>query len=392
MPSFSFVLRCCLLFLMILTAQTLSFSQPLKEEAEGNLPQYIEATLTNLIEATSSTKQYPSVSQLDTILQFVTSTTEQTHKILPATRDYGKGIFYKTTINTPLSTLIKYFVNPKIPGEALYPTSIRRNIWQEGSEILQNSSIFLTTPLPPQRPVFSRGTEYEEITPDISSGCYYSYILKRLFILYKFKNETVFITVSFMPKESSVGLRGGVIGKDTDWDYVYSPDVGTNLPMLAWAKTYIYGSATINIFTQKPNSPTTDIYMFKWTSAGWSGMNVVTHKHIRNGVIRFISGLKQIMESPYLPSEQEIIKKHSELNKMGLNELQSILKPFASELAIKSLKDSTLSKDSFQKILKNDVYPTTLTKENAVAELLKRYMKQKINQTVEEKTPTTSKK
>lgn len=389
MPFFLFILKSCLCFSIILASPNISFSQLLnEEEVEGNLPQHIEVILTNLIEATSVTKPYPSVSQLDTILQFVTSTTEKTNKIRPAIRDYGKGIFYKSTINIPLPILIKYLLNPAIPGEVLYPTSVRRNVWQGKSAILQDSNIFLTTPLPPKQPIFSRGTEYEEITPDISSGCYYSYILERLFILYKFNNETVFITVSFMPKESSVGLRGGVIGKDNQWDYIYSPDVGTNLPMLTWAKTYLYGSATITIFTQKPKSSSTNIYMFKWTSAGWSGMNVVTPKHIRDGVIRFVTGLKQVMESPSLPSEQEIIKKYKEISAMNLDELQTALKPFALVLASKSLKDPVLSKEIFQKILKNGVYPSTLTKENAVAELLKRYMKQQINPTIGKKSST----
>lgn len=384
MSYFSFILRCYLIAIFIFICPINVLSQQLdipEEKTKGNLPQNLESALTSLIEATLPQKPYPSTTQLDAIVQFVLSNKQQPHTIKPATRAFGKGIFYTNTIATPLPNLLQYILTPCIPGETIYPTSIRRNEWTKKSNFLQDSTTFLNIALPPQRAMFSRGLEYEETTPDISSGCYYHYMLNRLFILYAFKGQTVFFSISFMPMPSSVGLRGSILGKDDQWEYVYSAKEGTNLSMLSWAKTYIYGSASVTIYIQRIESATTDIYMFKWTNAGWSGMNVVTTKHIRDGVIRFVSGLKQVMESPNLPSVQSIIQKKYELNKMSLSELHTALKPFALRLAQQSLKDPILSKKFFQEILKDGIYVNTLTKENTVAELLKLYIKQQINKT-----------
>ena len=95
----------------------------------------------------------------------------------------------------------------------------------------------------------TRGVEYEETTPDTSSGCYYSYKLNRLFVLADYKGRTALISVSVMPGQSSVGLRGAIVGNDKDWTYVH-PGKGTNLAMLGWAETYLYGSASISVFME----------------------------------------------------------------------------------------------------------------------------------------------
>ncbi len=345
------------------------------ENKSVKVPQTVEDALTELLKATSPKAVLPPTSVLDTILHFISSDIQTTQPIKLTTRDYGKGILYKNTIQIPFSILIQYMLNTNVPGETIYPTSIRRNAWMNNSEIITKNTAFLNATLPPKETIFSKGTEYEEITPDISSGCYYSYTLDRLFILYNFNNRAVLFSIAFMPKKSSVGLRGVVIN-DKQWLYVYTPTVGTNLSMLTWAETYMYGSATVSIYAQRPNSNNTDLYMFRWTNAGWSGMNVVTHKHITDGVSRFVTGLKQVIESSNRPSVQKITEKNSTLKTLELPQLQKELMPFAEELS--SAKNSELSNKIFQNVLKGGIYPTTLTKENAIAELLKLYIKNEL--------------
>ena len=69
-------------------------------------------------------------------------------------------------------------------------------------------------------------------------------------MLADYKGRTALISVSVMPGQSSVGLRGAIVGNDKDWTYVYTPEKGTNLAMLGWAETYLYGSASISVFME----------------------------------------------------------------------------------------------------------------------------------------------
>ena len=105
-------------------------------------------------------------------------------------------------------------LDPSIPGEAIYPSAVRRNAWMPGSPILKDNAALTDAAYPPAAPIVTRGVEYEETTPDTSSGCYYSYKLNRLFVLADYKGRTALISVSVMPGQSSVGLRGAIVGND----------------------------------------------------------------------------------------------------------------------------------------------------------------------------------
>lgn len=96
----------------------------------------------------------------------------------------------------------------------------------------------------------------------MSSGCYYSYKLNRLFVLADYKGRTALISVSVMPGQSSVGLRGAIVGNDKDWTYVYTPEKGTNLAMLGWAETYLRLRQHIRVHGA-PGSGKVDVSIFK---------------------------------------------------------------------------------------------------------------------------------
>ena len=223
----------------------------------------------------------------------------------------------------------------------------------------------------------TRGVEYEETTPDTSSGCYYSYKLNRLFVLADYKGRTALISVSVMPGQSSVGLRGAIVGNDKDWTYVYTPEKGTNLAMLGWAETYLYGSASISVFMESaPGSGKVDVSIFKWAKAGWKGSNVVKVSHITAGLKRFTSGLRQVMESPRLPSSDAIAAKYSALKAMNDTELRAQLSSFGTHLAKQNA--DPLDEKAFRTVLDNGAYPGTLKRDDAIAELMKLYMRQQL--------------
>lgn len=362
----------CLLLLCANTATA-------KETSSESLSPELETALSDLLAAAPQGRPNPSEADIHTVLRFVTGNTAPQEKIIPAERPAGLGAYQKERLNLPLKTIINYTLNPAIPGEAIYPSSVRRNAWYSESELLKNNSSFLNATFPPSGMLVMRGTEYEETTPDMSSGCYYAYKLNRLFILTEYEGRTVLLSISSMPEQSTVGRKGAIIGDDKNWNYVYTPEQGTNLPMLGWAETYLYGSASVSVFMEAaPGAKKTDLYLFKWAKAGWSGMNVVKRSHIVAGLTRFTSGLRQVLESPKAPSTSALAARFKELRAMTDVQLQEQLAGFAGYLEGLGAKDSIVSGKEFQSVLKNGVYPTTLGRNEAIAELMKLYVRQQL--------------
>lgn len=340
----------------------------------GTLPPALESALSSLLSLAQEGKGDPAPGALTAVFDFLTSDTKTPSKVRPAARPQGTGAYLKETINVPLRTLMAYMLNPAVPGEAIYPSAVRRNAWLPGSPLLKESAAFLGAALPPAAPLISRGVEFEETTPDTSSGCYYSYKLHRLFVLTSYKDRTALLSVSFMPEQSSVGLRGAIVGDDKDWTYVYTPQKGTNLTMLGWAETYLYGSASVSVFMENaPDGKKTDAFFFKWVKAGWKGSNVVKPSHVTAGLKRFTSGLRRVMESPKRPSAQAVAARFAELKGMDDAALRGLLKDFAAHIARQD--HDPLDEKTFRAVLDDEAYPGTLKRDDAVAELMKLYVR-----------------
>ena len=119
-----------------------------------------------------------------------------------------------------------------------------------------------------------------------------------------------------------------------------------------------------------------DIAIFKWAKAGWKGSNVVKASHITAGLKRFTACLRQVMESPRLPSSDAIAAKHAGLKAMGDTELRAQLSSFGAHLAKQN--DDPLDEKAFRSVLDNGAYPGTLKRDDAIAELMKLYMRQQL--------------
>ena len=348
-----------------------------EEQKNGTLPPALETALSTLLADAPQGKADPDAATVNAVLDFVATNKRAANKVRPEARPQGSGAYLKETLNVPLRKLVEYMLDPSIPGEAIYPSAVRRNAWMPGSPILKDNAALTDAAYPPAAPIVTRGVEYEETTPDTSSGCYYSYKLNRLFVLADYKGRTALISVSVMPGQSSVGLRGAIVGNDKDWTYVYTPEKGTNLAMLGWAETYLYGSASISVFMESaPGSGKVDVSIFKWAKAGWKGSNVVKVSHITAGLKRFTSGLRQVMESPRLPSSDAIAAKYSELKAMNDTELRAQLSCFGTHLAKQNA--DPLDEKAFRTVLDNGAYPGTLKRDDAIAELMKLYMRQQL--------------
>ncbi len=350
-------------------------------QTRGNLPAEVDNALSGMFGALSP-KVPPHQTYMNVILAFVAGNDKADDRVRPADRPEGAGVFRRTTLKVPLRTVLDYLVNPDVPGEVLNPSSVRINDRQSPA-IRAGAEAFRNTPLPPARPVVLRDTEFEETTPDVSSGGYYSYTLNRLFVLTSYEGRAALFSVSRMPGTSSVGRKGAVVGKDGDWTYVYTPVTGTNLSLVGWAETYLYGSSSVSVFLETvPGGGTTEMYIFKWAKAGWSGMNVVKPSHLRDGVDRFFGSLHTVLESPRRPSPQAVAACRAELEALDDAALRQRLKGLAEHLAARSKEDSLLSQKDFQSVLSGGNYAASLTRRQMISELLKLYLRKQLGKPV----------
>lgn len=351
---------------------------------KGNVPPEVEKTLDILLADVRPGQGTPARDALQPLLDFVESDVRP-EKVRPHKRSHGEGAFSRATLHLPLQRVLRYCYDPEIPGEALYPNVLRRSYWLPESDILtQKVELWnildgLTDDSPP---VVLRGAEYEEITPDSFSGCYYSYTLDRLLVLMRHKGRGTLISVTRQRDPSNVGRVGAIVGKDSDWNYVYSQVVGSNIKLASWAETYMYDSANITVFYEPtPGAQITQIAFFKYLKAGWANMNMVKPAHITTGSQRFLEGLRQVLESPRLPGAETIAAEAKNFRSMDQVSLRAALTPYSARLEVHA-RSGPLSSANFKKLLANKGYAETLNTQEMVSELIKQFIKNKLGKPV----------
>lgn len=350
------------------------------DKKESNVPDTIETLLTELLDAIPAGHNIPSKAALQEMLTYAAAE-KSPKKVIPARRPHGQGAFVKQTLQVPLKDVLQYCFNPAIPGEAVYPSTIRMSHWTPQSEIVTRK-VKLWEQLDmsaASAPIVLRGQEFEEITPDTFSNCYYNYTLDRLLILTNLDGRNVLISASRQAGPSTVGKVGAILGKDEEWNYLYSKEVGSNLTLARWAETYMYDSANVTFFYESsPKSATTEMVFFKFVRAGWSNMNMVKGVHIYEGSQRYLNGLRQILESPTRPSADLIAAKYQEYKNMQSEQLRTALAPFSTALVPWAEKKSDISSKNFKTVLGNEEYVPTLSSQQMGSELLKQFLKKNL--------------
>ena len=210
--------------------------------------------------------------------------------------------YYEFDLHRSLKHLLSYAFDPDIPDVALTPTSTRLSYWKKREDNHINLPRLSENLNQSDAPIVLYGLEFVEITPDSFSGAYYSYDNHRSFILFKYQNHKVLISISKQTDVSSVGKKGYVLGRDADWDYFYSGEPGLSISGLGWTRSYMYDSYGINIYYELDhNAPLVRCAILHWIRAGWSKINFVKRHHIYSGLKRFAVPFKAILESPTLP-------------------------------------------------------------------------------------------
>jgi hypothetical protein len=128
----------------------------------------------------------------------------------------------------------------------------------------------------------------------------------------------------------------------------------------------------VGVYVEAGASPTiVRTGSFQWIRAGWSDINFVQECHIIDGMKRFARNFKTILESPNLPSPNQMISTYQRLSALpnrNLIEKYAILQQAQQSLAIKTGKIGTTE-------IKRQGSYTRTRKEQIVEELMTEYLK-----------------
>ena len=360
-----------LLTALVISLLTISQHQPALALSISDSSSPIPVAAMKLVGFGANPKANLDDQAIATLVDYVLGQKPAKEAALPEIRK-ATGAYYEFDTRIGFANLLHYAYSSKIPSILTTPASLRYSLWTDIQGESPKLPVSWKLVSPDGKPVIIRGLEQEGITPDLTTGVYYEYNLKRTLILLNHKGRQVFITISNQVAVSDVGKKGVVLGNDDDWNYFYSGETGSAKTGLGWIKSYIYDYFSVGVYVESGLKP----YMvrsgvFQWIRAGWSGINFVETKHVIKGMKRHAKNFKTILESPKLPASNQIVSTHQWLLALSQNDLlekYTALQQARRSLAIQS---GQIEKDNTKK---TDVYART-PKEQIVEELMLEYLK-----------------
>lgn len=288
------------------------------------------------------------------------------------------GAYYEFDTKITFSRFIDYSYSPFILSVITRPSSLRYSFWTNTRNETQRLPTSWKPVLTGGTPVIIHGMERDSNSPDLNTGVYHEYDLKRTLILLNYKGRQVLFSVSKQIGKSDVGKKGFILGSDNDWNYYYTGESGTSLTGLGWAKSYIYDYFSVSVYVESGSTPMmVRTGVFQWLQAGWSGINFVNPGHILRGLKRFGRDCKMVLESPHLPASNKILSAYQWLSNMPaevLTKKYAVLRQAQRSSAIKIGKISKSEREE-------EVPLNNVPKEQMVAELMLEYLKTVLGKT-----------
>ena len=360
-----------LLIALIISLLTIFQYQPALAIPLSDSSSPIPAAAMKLVQFCADPKVGLDTQAIATLVDYVLGPKSNKEADLPKFQE-APGAYYEFDTRINFSNFLKYSYSNQIPSVLTSPASLRYSLWTglQGESQKMPSSWKLVPPA--GKSVIIRGLERNGITPDLTTGVYYEYNLKRTLILLNYKGRQVLISISKQIDKSDVGKKGIILGNDDDWNYYYSGVPGSAKAGLGWIKSYIYDYFSVGVHVESGSSPSmVRVGSFQWIRAGWSDINFVKTSHIIKGMKRNAKNSKTILESPKLPAPKQIVSNYQRLSALPKNDLverYNALQQARQSLAILSGKIKT------NDIKKQDSYANT-PKEQIIEELMLEYFK-----------------
>jgi hypothetical protein len=334
-------------------------------------PASINEAAMKLVQFCIDPKGGPDEHAIAVLVDHVLGPKQTTAYALPKSLD-STGAYYEFDTKIAFPKFIEYSYNPLVPPVITRPSSLRYSIWTAPRGETQKLPA-TWKPVPSGGPpLVIHGVQQESDTPDLNTGVYHEYNLKRTLILVNHKGRQVMISVSKQVDKSNVGKKGIILGNDTGWNYYYSGEPGTPTTGLGWVKSYIYDFFSIGVYLETGgSSPTVRSGVYQWLRAGWSGINFVKSNHILEGLKRFSRDFRLTLESGRLPAPSQMTSVYQGLSNMPADDL--IGKYTAMQQAIRSLaiQNGKISKSAAEERVSFANTP----KEQMVQELMLEYLK-----------------
>ncbi len=310
------LLRC-----IVLASLVLLCCKPVSAVSHANQPELINESILKLVQFCSDPRMGFDEKHLAVLVDYVLSTKQKKEIGLSSLMECT-GAYYEFDAKVSFARFIDYSFSSLVPQSFTRPSCVRYSVWTNPNGDNQKLPGSWKAISPGGTPVIIHGLQHDSNTPDLNTGVYHEYDLKRTLILFNYKGRQVFLSISKQVNQSKVGKKGFILGRDNDWNYYYSGEPGTAKTGLGWAKTYIYDFFSIGVYVETSNAPASlRVGHFNWLNAGWLGINFVKSMHILDGLKRFGNNFRAVLESSQLPTQNEIISVYQRLLNMSVVDL-----------------------------------------------------------------------
>jgi hypothetical protein len=316
-----------------------------------------------------------AVAKIAPTINFVSSQ-EKTWPALYYSEDNfnAQSAYYEFDIHQGLEEILKYAYTRKIPSQAVIPSSIRFSYWKHFSGAQDGNSWYWNYPVPEGHFQIIRGIQHEATSPDVSSWTYYSYDLERLLILSRYKDQNVFFSIS-RQQDKAPGRKAFALGDDKDWNYLYTQETGVNKAGLGWVTPYMYESFSVTVFVEEPDKSSVKCAMFKWLNAGAGSINMVKKYHIQEGIKRFETSFKMVLENPHLPNPTDLAAAFSQIEKLSIEAMRDEIGRYFLKLKARYRQDDVFKDKKLAEFFTSPEYLNQLTREEMKGILNLEYMK-----------------
>lgn len=343
------------------------------------VPRELKTSLDHLLSLSrQDNHDQPDMEAVAKVVDYLLSPKDLSVTYSVGQRNGATSNYYEFTINRNFQDVIDLAYNPEIPSYFIIPASLHRSNWLEVN-VNGEAQPFpdLSKALAPKsKPIFFKGVEFVENTPDTFSGAYYAYQLDRAVVLTRYKGHHVLLSMSRQRGKSDVGKKGLVLGADEDWNYLYTGEKGCTRTGFGWVDSYMYNSESIMVYYEATEPvPHVRCAVFKWVDAGWAGINMAQPHHIKNGVQRFVKTFKQVVEAPSLPRPSELAAVIRQIDDLPTKDLRNSVRDHFEMLKARHQNDNRLSRKWFAELFKDDNYIEGLSRDELKAIVCKEYLK-----------------
>jgi hypothetical protein len=363
---FSRIWRCFLLGLVLLIA-----IPPAPAASLTDVPGAVSDAAVQLVQYCTDSKVGLDEQAVAILVDYVLTSKHGGEYSLPKSNQCH-GAYYEFDTKIAFFRFMEYSYSSLVPSIVARPSSLRYSIWSNPRRDMHEMPSSWGAIPPAGAPVIIRGLQHDSNTPDLTTGAYYEYDLKRILILLNHKGRQVLISVSKQIDASNVGRKGVILGNDNDWTYFYTNEPGTMKTGLGWAKSYIYDYFSVIVYVDSGGSPAlVKTGAFQWLRAGWAGINFVKPGNILEGMKRYAQSSRMVLESPRLPASSQFTSVYQSLSNMpaeGLAKTYAALQQALRSSAAQAGKIAKSRLDEKQSL-------PEASKQQMVEELMLEYLK-----------------